>query len=126
MPTRPYSRDEEIIEEPAIANLIKELLGSDRRRIFLALLVGELCLAARVNYPQADRPDAASAVKELCAVNDALHVVANQIRTDAYSSATGGYPDDVFTESVLAKGRMYADDRFIRTALLRAAERAGG
>ena len=29
-------------------------------------------------------------------------------------------------ESVLAKGRIYADAQFIRIALLRAAERSGG
>jgi outer membrane murein-binding lipoprotein Lpp len=105
-------------------DLITNLLQSDQRRILLALLVGELCLAARVNYPQPDGPDAASAVRELCALNEALHAVANQLRTDAYASESSGYPDEVFAESTLGMARMYAADQFVRTALLRSAERS--
>jgi hypothetical protein len=111
-----------VASELDYARAVADVLASDQRSAFLAFLVQELCLAGRNNYSGVSEADDATRIARFASLNEALHVLGNQLATDA--GRGNGYPDADFAEALRSKAAMYdPDDMMIRVCLSRALER---
>ena len=98
------------------------LLGSGRRQKFFALLASELSIGGRDNYPNVRNVEPARTVPQFQALNEAVHVLANQLLADALGGERCS--DSEFAASLIGKARLYDSGDYVYCCLLNAVERA--